>query len=329
MLNTLSLLGPSRCGKSATIPLITSAKNIELPFNTPDLDWYVDAYNCGDISANALSRLSATYMLCYSWYGHLGRHINLRSTDYYSLQNMMPNINLKNRHDREDKDNEFKAFMKANDSKKIWNVFLWDMPPEIHENMKENFPINTNPIYIYRSPFYLFTSWVSSHRVARSKSLSRMHKYHAAENLQNSELNPLFMETRTDTEFIWKDGKYTYFDFQFDDIALGEEEENALIKLIKQNKEDATYWSNKGMMFPYEYIVTDPYKFIEYLKERFGLEFNQEILEKGIRMMDKRPLEQVIELDIKKAEKSLSILECNDSTKELILVEQENYISGL
>ena len=52
-------------------------------------------------------------------------------------------------------------------------------------------------------------------------------------------------------------------------------------------------------------------------------------LEKGIRMMDKRPLEQVIELDITKAEKSLSILECNDSTKELILVEQESYISEL
>ena len=69
MLNIISLLGPSRSDKGAIIPLISAVKNFELPFNTPDLDWYVDAYNSGDISSGALCRLSANYLLCYSWYG--------------------------------------------------------------------------------------------------------------------------------------------------------------------------------------------------------------------------------------------------------------------
>ena len=64
MLNIISLLGPSRCGKGAIIPIIAAVDNFELPYNTPDLDWYVDAYNLGDISSDALCRLSANYLLC-------------------------------------------------------------------------------------------------------------------------------------------------------------------------------------------------------------------------------------------------------------------------
>ena len=73
MLNILSLLGPSRSGKGAIIPIIVAAKNFQLPFNTPDLDWYVDAFNFGDIDSDSLCRLSANYLLCYSRYGYLGR----------------------------------------------------------------------------------------------------------------------------------------------------------------------------------------------------------------------------------------------------------------
>ena len=51
MLNIISLLGPSRCGKGAIIPIVAAVDNFELPYNTPDLDWYVDAYNSGDISS--------------------------------------------------------------------------------------------------------------------------------------------------------------------------------------------------------------------------------------------------------------------------------------
>jgi len=329
MLNALSLLGPSRCGKSAAIPLVTAAKNIELPFNTPDLDWYIDAYCSGDISADAASRLAASYMLCYSWYGYLGRHINLRTSDYYSQQNMMPKIDLKLRHDRADKDYEFKKYMELNDSQNTWNVFLWELPPEVYESLNVNFPVKANPIYIYRSPYYLFTSWVSSNRVARSKTLSRMFKYEATKNLQHSDLKPLFMETRTDNEFVWKDGKYTYFDFQFNDVSISKEEESVLNKLVRQNKAEASYWSRQDMMVTYESIVSDPDRFVTYLRDRFRIEFDEETLEKGIRMMDKRPLEQVIELDLAKVEQSLSNLGCEDSTVQLILDEQKNYINEL
>ena len=63
MLNVLSLPGPSRCGKGAIIPIIAAIKNFELPFNTPDLDWYVDAYNFGDINLESLCRLSSNYFV--------------------------------------------------------------------------------------------------------------------------------------------------------------------------------------------------------------------------------------------------------------------------
>ena len=324
MLNILSLLGPSRCGKSAMIPL--------LPFNTPDLDWYVDAYNCGDLSSEALCRLSASYLLCYSWYGNLGRHINLRSTDYYSLQNMMPRINLLDKHDKVDDDQEFENYLKSNDLGELWNIFLWELPPKIYEKIEKSFPINTNPIYCYRSPYYLFTSWISSNRIKRSKSLSRMFKYPSTKHLQRIDLFKQFAETRNHNlvnEAIWSKGKYTYFEFQFDNVTIDEEEESKLFQLVKENKENSLFWSQKDMMFPYEIIVTEPDKFVNYLKDRFKVEFDNNLLEKGIYMMDKRPLNKVIELDIKKVEDTLNTLGCNEDIKQFVINEHINYINDL
>ena len=93
MLNIISLLRSveiwQRRNYSSDCRL--SADNFELPFNTPDLDWYVDAYNSGDISSGALMQIVCQLLtvLCLVW-TILGRHINLRPDDYYSLQRMMP-----------------------------------------------------------------------------------------------------------------------------------------------------------------------------------------------------------------------------------------------
>lgn len=165
MLNILTLSGPSRCGKGAIIPIIAAIKNFELPVNTPDLDWYVDAYSNGDISVDVLCRLATNYLICYSWYGYLGRHINLRPADYYSLQKMMPHIDLEIMHSRLDKDKDFEEFLSANDEQEYWNIFQWEIPIEAYQIIQKNYPINTNPLFCYRSPYSLFTSWISSNRV--------------------------------------------------------------------------------------------------------------------------------------------------------------------
>jgi len=331
MLNIISLLGSSRCGKGAIPPLIVAAKNFELPFNTPDLDWYVDAYNYGDLTSDALCRLSANYILCYSWYGYLGRHINLRPKDSYSIQKMMPHINLEEKHQREDKDYEFERFLKENDSGSFWNIFQWGLPPEIYEKFEENYPINTNPIYCYRSPYYMFTSWISSNRVKRSISLSRMFKYDSMPKLKRADLFQQFEDARNDNEvsFIKELGTWKYHEFQFDEVTIDRNEEERLLKLIKENKANATYWSEKDMMYRFEHIVSDPEKFVDYLRNRLNIEFDEKLLQEGIILMDKRPLDQVVELDIKKAEETLVNLGCSEETVQIVLKEQQNYLNEL
>lgn len=331
MLNVLSLPGPSRCGKGAIIPIIAAIKNFELPFNTPDLDWYVDAYNFGDINLESLCRLSSNYLLCYSWYGHLGRHINLRPNDYYSLQKLMPHINLVEKHDRGDKDKVFEDFLQKNDNGKFWNIFQWDIPIEVYEAFEKDYPINSNPLYCYRSPYSLFTSWISSNRVKRSRSLSRMFKYESTPFLTRQDLLSQFEDARNDNEvtFIKELGTYKYHELKLEDVEITAEEESRLTKLIEENKKNADYWSQKDMLIRFENLVSDPDPFIQYLKNRFNIEFNDKLLQQGIVLMDKRPLESVIEMNFKKIEGTLKNLGCKSETIEYILNEQKEYISEL
>tara|TARA_B100000989_G_scaffold296445_1_gene279710 strand:+ start:352 stop:1347 length:996 start_codon:yes stop_codon:yes gene_type:complete len=331
VLNVLSLPGPSRCGKGAIIPIIAAIKNFELPFNTPDLDWYVDAYNFGDINLESLCRLSSNYLLCYSWYGHLGRHINLRPNDYYSLQKLMPHINLVEKHDRGDKDKVFEDFLQKNDSGKFWNIFQWDIPIEVYEAFEKDYPINSNPLYCYRSPYSLFTSWISSNRVKRSRSLSRMFKYESTPFLTRQDLLSQFEDARNDNEvtFIKELGTYKYHELKLEDVEITAEEESRLTKLIEENKKNADYWSQKDMLIRFENLVSDPDPFIQYLKNRFNIEFNDKLLQQGIVLMDKRPLESVIEMNFKNIEGTLKNLGCKRETIEYILNEQKEYISEL
>lgn len=331
MLNIISLLGPSRCGKGAIIPLIAAVKNFELPFNTPDLDWYVDAYNSGDISSGALCRLSANYLLCYSWYGYLGRHINLRPDDYYSLQRMMPHVDLLKKHNKKDKDYEFINFAKDNDTKKIWNIFQWDIAPEIYEEYQKNYPINTNPIYCYRSPYYLFTSWVSSNRVKRSLSLSRMLKYDATYNFSRKNLLSQFQDAKNDNEvdYIKELGTYKYKEFNFQDTKITLKEEKRLLNLLKENIENAKYWSKINMMYKFEDIVSDPNSFVSYLNDRFNIEFDKDRLKKGITLMDQRPIEEIVEMDMNAISVTLQNLGCSKKIMDFVIKEQKVYIDNL
>ena len=331
MLNIISLLGPSRCGKGAIIPIIAAVKNFELPFNTPDLDWYIDAYNSGDISSGALCRLSANYLLCYSWYGHLGRHINLRPDDYYSLQRMMPHIDLQKKHNKKDKDYEFVNFAKDNDTKKIWNIYQWDIAPEIYEEYEKNYPINANPIYCYRSPYYLFTSWISSNRVKRSLSLSRMFKYDATYNFSRKNLLSQFEDAKNDNEVDYNKelGTYKYKEFNFQDSKITLQEEERLLNLIKENIENAKYWSKINMMYKFEDIVSDPNSFVSYLTDRFNIEFDKDQLKRGITLMDQRPIEEIVEMDMNTISVTLQNLGCSKKIMDFVIKEQKVYIDNL
>jgi len=207
----------------------------------------------------------------------------------------------------------------------------WFTTGRFAEKFEKNYPIKTNPIYCYRSPYYLFTSWVSSNRVKRSKSLSRMFKYDSTKYLKRENLYNQFEDARNDNEvsFIKELGTWKYHEFEFDEVTVHQKEEKTLLKLIKENKANAKYWSKRDMMYRFEHIVSNPEKFVDYLGNRLNIEFDDKLLLEGIILMDKRPLDQVVELDIKKAEKTLVNLGCSEETLQIVVEEQKNYINEL
>ena len=98
-------------------------------------------------------------------------------------------------------------------------------------------------------------------------------------------------------------------------------------KLIEEKNPD--YCTQNDKMIPFENLVSDPDPFIQNIKNRFNNEFNDKILQQGIVLMDKRPLESVIEMTFKKIESTLKNLGCKSETIEYILNEQKEYISEL
>ena len=329
MLNIFSILGPSRSGKGTVLSLISSAKNFELPYATPDLDWYVDLYHSGEISKEALSKLCVNYMFCYSWYGHLGRHINLRPNDYSSPQSLMPHLDLNLKYNKQDNDDEFIKFLSKNDSRTSWNTFSWEIPPEIFEIINEKYPINLNPLFCYRNPYALFSSWISGNRINRSASLSRMFKFPSVENLHRSDLVNQFSGTRNKDEMIINNNKFIYNELKLDHISVETDEESKLLMFIKQNNEHARYWSKKKLMYNFENIVSKPNSFIDYLTSRFDIEFDSQLLKKSIIHMNKRPLNEVLETDFDKVNKTLKNLGCKEKTIDFIVNEQKIYIENL
>ena len=197
--------------------------------------------------------------------------------------------------------------------------------------MKKSYPINTNPIYCYRSPYYLFTSWISSNRVKRSLSFSRMFKYDATYHFKRENLLSQFENAKNDNEvdFIKELGTYKYKEFNFDKTKIDSVEEKRLVRLVKENINNAKYWSKINMLYRFENIVSNPDLFTKYLMERFDIEFNKDSLKKGILLMDKRPIEEVIELDLNKIKIVLQNLGCKKKTIDFILKEQKIYIENL
>lgn len=330
MLNIISILGPSRSGKSAILPLVSSSENFELPFNTPDLDWYVETYLAGEIDIKTLCKLSVNYMLCYSWYSYLGRHINLRPDDMYSLQRMKPSASLDVMHSRQDKDLEFSNFLKANDNLELWNIFQWDLPPEVFEILENEYPIDCNPIYCYRSPYYLFTSWISSNRVKRSQSLSRMLKIEATESFRRNDLLEHFEPAGNDKEAVFEKslGTYKFFEFNFDNIEATDDEQASLISLIEETRRNADYWFSRGMAVHFEALVSRPEQFVGYISDRFGAEFEAAKLNEAILLMNKRPISEVLVTDEEEMRNTLSGLNCSKITINKIIDFQKDYISG-
>ena len=97
----------------------------------------------------------------------------------------MPHQDLNEKHSRYDKDDEFLNFINDNDQKDMEYISMGLGSTNIE--IFEEISIKTNPLYCYRSPlpFYIL---ISSNRVKRSISLSRMFKYDATKYFKRESL---------------------------------------------------------------------------------------------------------------------------------------------
>lgn len=329
MLNIISVLGPSRSGKGTIIPILAAINKFELPFSSPDLDWYVDAFHHKELSSETCSKLSANYILCYSWYSYLGRNLNVRKKDYSSVNMLKGNLDLEKKFSLDDNDAEFLDFITNNDSNEIWNTFSWELPPKIYEIIEQKYPINLNPIFCYRAPYSLFTSWVSGNRINRSKSFSRMFKYSSVQNLKRTDLKEQFLQTRNSNEMKLIDDQYIFEDLPFNELRIDKKEENELVNLIKQNNKNALYWSKRNMMVKFEAIVNQPNIFLAYIRERFKFDFESKQLSKGLKLVNQRPLENIIVMDEDLMEKNLLNMGCSKNTIDFLIREQKMYLRDL
>ena len=110
-MNIISIIGPSRGGKSALCPYFSACEIVDLPFNTPDLDWIISSHNLNHMTDEGFKNHLSIYLFTYSWYSFLGRHINLRHTDYYSAGNLYPHLDIEKRFSKPDDDQSFQNFL--------------------------------------------------------------------------------------------------------------------------------------------------------------------------------------------------------------------------
>lgn len=331
MLNIISICGQTRSGKGAIGPIFGAALNSDLPHNTPDLDWYVDAYEEGAISKEALCRLCANYLLCYSWYSYLGRHINSRASDYYSMRRLKSGLNWEDRFNRGDNDNSFKEFCDAHRNHRVTNIFHWDIPASLHLDIEKQYPINLNPVYCCRSPFALFSAWAASDRYRRAHSLSRMFKFIGTKHLSRRDMWSQFTSARTEDEAFYDHGAqtYKYRELNLSDTRVTNDAQLRFVEALKTAQVSAGFYREYGLAVFFERVVEDPDRFAESIAERFNLAFDGSLLKKAILLADKRPLRETLETDLVKIERELTGLGCNDQIIALILDLQQDYLSRL
>ena len=308
-----------------------AARNCDLPHNTPDLDWFVDAYEEGVISKEGFCRLCANYLLCYSWYSYLGRHVNSRSSDYYSMFRLKSGLDWRERFAREDNDYSFKAFCDAHQNHDATNIFHWDIPASLHLEIEDQYPINLNPIYCRRSPFALFCSWAASDRYKRARSLSRMFKFVGTKHMSRQDMWSQFTGAKTEDEVFYDDvaKTYKYRKLNLSDKRITPDAQLRFLEALRTDEMSGDFYSEHGLAVFFERVVEEPARFAASMRNRFHLNFDDSLLEKAILLADKRPLRGTLETDSAKMESEPSGLGCSDQVIASVVGLQQQYLSKI
>ena len=328
MINCLSLLGASRSGKTALVSLLAALEKVDMPFNTPDLDWYVDAYKDNRCSIDLTTNLCVQYMLCYSWYSYLGRHVNNREIDYYSLSKLKPHLENFDYTKRNDDDETFINYLRLHEQKKVMSFFMWDIPAAVFEEL-QNYPVNLNIIYCQRNPFDLVNQWIATCRVQRSKYFSRMFKFDSIKNLQKKPLSSQFMKISRiqNAEGVSKN-KFYYSELDLSKYRISKAEIRELTKLVKAVRHEAKFWEDKGILVNYENVVSNPEKITDFIAEKLETSYAKENLAYAIKFLSKRPLSSVLETNLEIIRRKLNDITDDEEFIEFIVNEQKQYIDS-
>jgi hypothetical protein len=324
-MNVIAILGPSRGGKAALNPYLCASKQVDLPFNTPDLDWFIESHNRSHITDEGFCNHVSIYTLTYSWYSFMGRHINLRTSDYYAANNLKPHVDMNERFLKTDSDESFSIFLEAVAHNKLVPCFHMDISNKQFQLIKNSSDINYMPIYSRRSPFDLLRGWLVGNRLGRSKSLGRMMKYGSVPAKSSRSLLEQFSPVLGLKEItVDEKGIFTFHKLASDKSDIDGDNVNKLIDMVVEEYKCGLKWENAGRAIRFEDIVTAPDKVEMFLSEYLGLEFCPDLLPEAYNAINLRSLSEALTTDLKIIEIELNELHASEGRiRELVALQAE------
>lgn len=326
-MKVISIIGPSRGGKAALTPYFSACDSVDLPFNTPDPDWIIESHARNNMDDEGFKSYLSVYVFTYAWYSFLGRHINLRHTDYYSAQNLKPHLDLSERFERPDNDESFEAFL-VSVSEKTWiPCFQLDFSPNQIGIINGASDIAFLPVYSRRSPYDLLRAWLVGSRLERSRTLSRMMKYGSIPLRTNQPFINQFTRNLSRKEStVDENGNFRFHTLPASELDTDIHNVNELIDSVLAEEEKGQYWDKNGCSVRFEEMVSNPTKVQKQLQERLGISFNPQLLERAYDFIRIRSLSEALTSDLKVVEKELGHLGLSKEKIEAITELQSCYI---
>ena len=174
----LFLGGLSRAGKAAFWPLLSSINGLDQPQNLPNLDWYHDAFEAGDIDENTFLKFVELELTAASWFSYLGRYLNTNHNDLTNFSRLVSKDEYAQRIQRSDTEEEYSNFSTACRTRAFIPTFTTDIKLTRSQQEKLNFDICH--LHIIRNPIRMYNEWMATNRVKRSQHIAgRMIKYKA------------------------------------------------------------------------------------------------------------------------------------------------------
>ena len=325
----LMLSGPSRAGKSAVTPLLSAFEGVDAPLNTPDLDWLHTLKEAGHLNAKGFNNFFMNYILCYSWYSYLGRHINLRPPDYYNFKHFSSVEDLHDRFSREDNDSEFHNFLKKLEAHLLIPVFHVDLEIEDEKSLIDSFPISLLRLHIRRAPIEFFKQWASGNRLEMGQKLSRrMQMFSLVEDCERPLLDQF--TARANGNEMYRDASGVQ---RFRNISISSIENNfesgPIFEFVKSEFKKGQHFDKIGKSIKYETVVSSLQTGLDRLSSMLELPIIREKISDIEKIVQPRQLTEIMLVDKTSIEAEVEPLNLSVNQKNELIEMQHLYIDEL